>query len=528
MPPLLTTSAISKRYGDITVLRDVDFEVRGGEIHALLGANGAGKSTLCKIISGLTHASGGSMTLCGQSFNPHNKQVAESVGVQIVQQELNLIPTLSVAENILLTRMPSVMGITRKRKLATMARHALDRFGLENISTDTIVGTLGVGRQQMIEIATALDRDCRLLILDEPTAALSGGETKLLFQHLNRLRDQGIGILYISHRLDEVADLSDRVTALRDGRHVGTRETESLTTDQMVDLMSGATANAQRRFQSFIRTNVVDLAKDSITQGSLARSTTSEALRVENVCGGIVQDVSFAVRRGERLGIAGLVGSGRTELLRLLFGADVAQRGTIQISDRQTPCFKHPSEAVAAGIAMVTEDRKQNGLLLSQSVRANTSLCSLGKRFATAGIVRKRHESDVAAEMVASLETKCNDTEQSVETLSGGNQQKVAVTKWLVRDAEVFFFDEPTRGIDVSARRRIYRLFDSLAEQGKGIVIVSSDLEELLETCDRIGVMSAGKWMGDFQRENWSTDQIMQAAFAGYQKTGWQEGGAVA
>lgn len=519
MPAILSTNAISKRYGNINVLRDLDFEVRGGEIHALLGANGAGKSTLCKIISGLTRASDGSMTLSGDPFAPQSKQAAEQVGVQIVQQELNLIPTLSVAENILLNRMPHVLGITRKRRLTRMARSALNRFGLEDISTETLVGTLGVGRQQMIEIATALNRACRLLILDEPTAALSGAETRRLFQHLKTLRDQGIGIIYISHRLDEVAELSDRVTILRDGRHVCTRETACLTTDEMIDLMSGETANATRPFQSFIEINGVDPMQDPSTERSLARSTTVEALQVDQVCGGMVQDVSFSVRRGERLGIAGLVGSGRTELLRLLFGADIADCGTIQIGERRSTCFRHPRAAVAAGLAMVTEDRKQSGLLLSQSVRANTSLCALGQRFASFGFLRKRRERAVAEEMASSLETRCNDIEQAVETLSGGNQQKVAISKWLVRDAEVFFFDEPTRGIDVSARRRIYRLFDALAEAGKGIVIVSSDLEELLETCDRIGVMSAGKWVGDFDRGSWSTDQIMQAAFAGYQQT---------
>lgn len=498
MNPLFLGRAITKRYGNVTVLDDVDFDVRPGEIHALLGANGAGKSTLCKIISGLTTASGGSMTLNGQPLAPHNKQMAEAAGVQIVQQELNLISTLSVGENILLTRMPSLLGITRKRQLAGMARRALDRVGLEQISTDTITAELGVGRQQMVEIATALDRDCRLLILDEPTAALSGGETQLLFEHLRKLREQGIGIIYISHRLDEVAQLSDRVTVLRDGKHVGTRETASLTTDQMVDLMSGETANDLRHFQSFV--------------------TDQTALQVEGIGGGIVHDISFSVRRGERLGIAGLVGSGRTELLRLLFGADVAERGSIRLGDGPASRYRHPSEAVSAGMAMVTEDRKQNGLLISQSVRANTSLCSLWDRFATGGVLRKRREREAVAEMVARLETKCNDIEQSVGTLSGGNQQKVAVSKWLVRDAEVFFFDEPTRGIDVSARRRIYQLFHSLAEAGKAIVIVSSDLEELLETCDRIGVISAGRWMGDFHRDSWSPEAIMQAAFAGYKQ----------
>ncbi|MEM9825795.1 MAG: sugar ABC transporter ATP-binding protein [Planctomycetota bacterium] len=502
MQCLLSARGITKRYGDVTVLDDVDFDVREGEIHALLGANGAGKSTLCKIISGLLPASCGSMSIHGNEFIPASKQVAEAAGVQIVQQELNQIPTLSVAENIRLTRMPNWLGITRKRQLAAKARLALDRFHLHDIATDTIVGTLGVGRQQMIEIATALDRDCRLLILDEPTAALSGGETRRLFDHLRRMRAGGVGIIYISHRLQEVAELSDRVTVLRDGKHVCTQETRSLTTDQMVEQMSGTTANKHREFRSFIATDSAD-----------------EVLRIKNFSGGIVQNVSFSVRRGERLGIAGLVGSGRTELLRLIFGADIAQQGSLDLGGRLFEAFRHPRQAVRAGLAMVTEDRKQNGLLLDQSIRANTSLCSLAKCFSIGGVIRKRREREAAAEMVSRLETRCDDIEQSVGTLSGGNQQKIAVAKWLVRDADVFFFDEPTRGIDLSARRRIYRLFDSLAEAGKAIVIVSSELEELIETCDRIGVMSAGKWMGDFERDSWSADAIMQTAFAGYATT---------
>ncbi|NNE00809.1 MAG: sugar ABC transporter ATP-binding protein [Pirellulaceae bacterium] len=498
MKPLLTATDITKRFGSVTVLDGVSLDVRPGEIHALLGANGAGKSTLCKIISGLLTRDGGSMSMAGDAYLPRDKQSAERSGIQIVQQELNQVSTLTVAENIFLTRMPSVLGVIRTGQLADRARQVLDHFGLHDVATDTIMGTLGVGRQQMVEIATALDRQCRLLILDEPTAALGADETKRLFERLRHLRDQGIGIIYISHRLDEVAQLSDRITVLRDGKCVCTRETTSMTTDQMVDLMAGDSAGAHHLFESF--------------------ATDHTAIKVHGITAGIVRDVSFSVRHGERLGIAGLVGSGRTELLRAIFGADTAQQGTVQVGDRGDTLFSHPSQAVAAGLAMVTEDRKQNGLLLRQSVLFNTSIGSLCKRFAALGIIRKQSERRAVQEMARQLETKCNDIDQIVATLSGGNQQKVAISKWLVRDADVFFFDEPTRGIDVSARRRIYRLIESLAKAGKAIVIVSSDLDELLETCDRIGVISAGKWIDDFDRESWSTDQIMQAAFAGYRQ----------
>ncbi len=498
--PLLQTQGLTKRYGDVTVLKDVCLEVRGGEIHALLGANGAGKSTLCKIISGLVSATAGSMQLGGIDFSPHAKQQAEAAGVEIVQQELNLIGTLSVAENIFLTRLPCRHGVLRQRQLHQRTRELLDRFGLADVPTHAAVETLGVGRQQMVEIVTALARRCRLLILDEPTAALSGSESGQLFAHLRYLRNQGVGILYISHRLDEVAKITDRVTVLRDGQFVATRETHSLSTDEMVELMSGQNiAHARAPHISHRREEV--------------------AMRVRSLTCGRVRDISFDVHRGERLGITGLVGAGRTELLRAIFGADVATSGSVAVLDEAAGRrFRCPRQAVQAGVAMVTEDRKQNGLLLSQSVLANTTLSSLPERFSRMGLLKGREERRATQHWVDELETRCQSVDQSVGTLSGGNQQKVAVAKWLVRDAEVFLFDEPTRGIDVAARRRIYRLLESLAAEGKASVIVSSDLEELFEICDAIAVMCDGRLVDVFQRDQWSHEKIMQASFSGYVK----------
>jgi ribose transport system ATP-binding protein len=481
------------------VLENCDLQVRAGEIHALLGANGAGKSTMCKIIAGLIPPHAGTMTLCGRPYAPANKQSAEAAGVQIVQQELNLIPTLSVAENLLLARLPALAGVICRRQLHARARRALDRFGLHDVSTETPVRALGVGRQQIVEIAAALDRDCKLLILDEPTAALSAAETANLFPWLERLRQQGVGIMYISHRLEEVAQVADRVTILRDGNSIGTRETSELTTEEMVNLMSGG--------------------KAGLISGRVHQSYASDpvAMRVAGISRGLVRDVSLTVHRGERLGIAGLVGSGRTEFLRAVFGADVAETGHVYLGESSIPRrFRHPSEAVAAGLAMVTEDRKQNGVLLPQSIRVNTTLSSMWNQFSAAGVIRRQAEEQMALSMCASLETQCTGIEQVVGTLSGGNQQKVAVAKWLVRDADVFLFDEPTRGIDVATRRRIYGLFETLAAAGKGLVIVSSDLDELLETCDRLAVMSAGRVVATFARDNWSHDAIMQAAFSGW------------
>ncbi len=498
--PLLQTRGLTKRYGDITVLREVSLEVRSGEIHALLGANGAGKSTLCKIISGLVPATTGSMLLSGNDFHPHTKQQAETAGVEIVQQELNLIGTLSVAENIFLTRLPNFGGVLCGGQLHEQSRDVLDRFGLADVQTHARVESLGVGRQQMVEIATALARQCQLLILDEPTAALSGRESERLFEHLRSLRDQGVGILYISHRLDEVSALTDRVTILRDGRFVATRATDSLTTDEMVDSMSGeSVANVASSHTSHRREEI--------------------ALSVRSLDCGMVRAVSFDVRAGERMGITGLVGSGRTELLRAIFGTDVAASGEVTLrGESHGGRFRSPSEAVASGLAMVTEDRKQNGLLLSQSITVNTTLSSLRERFSRFGLLNGRGERRASKQWVDDLQTRCESIDQIAGTLSGGNQQKVAVAKWLVRDAEVFLFDEPTRGIDVAARRRIYRLLEALAADGKASVIVSSDLEELIETCDVIAVMCDGRMVATFERGEWSREKIMQASFSGYVK----------
>jgi ribose transport system ATP-binding protein len=504
MTVALSVRGLTKRYGDVTVLDDVSIDFQAGHLHALLGANGAGKSTLCKIISGLISASAGQMTLSGDDYCPGNKQDAEARGVQIVQQELNLIETLSVAENLRLASLPNRWGMLRMSELHRSARQILDQFGLPDVDSHAIVGELGVGRQQMIEIAAALARDARVLILDEPTAALSGSESEELFTHLKKMREQGVAILYISHRLEEVQQLSDEVSVLRDGRFVTTEPISRVDRDKMVAWMSADEDTSQSTQPS-----VPDF---------VSHRTDQVGLTVHRITCGMVKDVSFSVRRGERLGIAGLVGSGRTELLRAIFGADVATSGNVSIGEGDRVRFTHPSQAVQAGLAMVTEDRKQNGLLLSQSIRANTSLAALATEFSGKGWIREKAEVDAATSIHQSLETRYQSLDQAVGTLSGGNQQKVAVAKWLTRGAEVYLFDEPSRGIDVAARGKLYELFEKLAQQGKTIVIVSSDLEELFETCDAIAVMSAGKITATFERDDFREDAILEASFAG-QKT---------
>lgn len=492
---LLRIDGLTKRFADVTVLDRCDLHVQAGEIHALLGANGAGKSTLVKLIAGLLRPTDGRMELAGRPYAPVGKQAAEAAGVEIVQQELNLIPTLSVAENLLLTRLPNIGGVLRRTVLEDRARTALARVGLTDVDPSTPVSALGVGRQQLVEIAAALDRDCRLLILDEPTAALSVGESRLLFERLNLLRERGVAMIYISHRLEEITQLADRITVLRDGRSVGTWNRDDASAAELVQQTTGE----------------VQLSADP---GFRSHRTQRPAMAVHEICSAGVHSVSLNVNRGERLGVTGLVGSGRTELLRAVFGADQATSGHVVLGDSATHHrFRHPQEAVKAGLAMVTEDRKQNGLLLSQSIRMNTTLSAL-RRFSRGGILRQRQESAEVASMCERTGVQRADDEQPVRTLSGGNQQKVVVSKWLLRDGDVFLLDEPTRGIDVAARKRIWQLIESLTEAGKAAVIVSSDLEELLENCDRIAVMAAGRLVETFRRPDWSHDRIMQAAFA--------------
>ena len=488
--------ALNKNYGSTTVVKDCSITFHGGEIHALLGANGAGKSTLVRMMAGLVKPSRGQMRVAGKPYTPANKKAAENVGIEIVQQELNLIPTLSVAENLFLSRMPTSLGIIHQAALHRHARIALDRFGLNHVSSHTELGSLGVGQQQMVEIAAALDRKCKLLILDEPTAALSTGEAERLFEWLAKLRTEGVGIVYISHRLDEIRRLSDRCTVLRDGKLVGTVETSNTDAKQLVQLMSGD-EGSRREHRSHVSDEIV--------------------LRAENVSGGIVKDVSLTLKRGERLGIAGLVGSGRTELLRMLFGADASASGALTINGKRFErMLDHPEEAVRHRIAMVTEDRKANGLLLSKSISFNASLASLGRKFSVCGLIKHNKVNRHVQEQVKSLEIRCEHTHQAVGKLSGGNQQKVAIAKWLECDAQVLLFDEPTRGIDVAARNRIYQLMDAMSHAGKSLLIVSSDTEELLENCDRIAVMSNGRIAATFERGKWTHEAIMQAAFSGY------------
>ena len=479
----------------------VSLEFEAGQVHALLGANGAGKSTLCKMIAGMIQPTHGKMFLAGNEYTPNTKRQAQLAGVQIVQQELNVLPTLSLAENLFLSEFPNRCGILDRRAMRRRAKEILSELGLDQLSPDSPACLLGVGQQQMLEIAANTWQSMRVLILDEPTAALSVPESELLFRKIDGWKSKGVAILYISHRLAEVQTIADRISILRDGKLQGTWNRGQLRQSDMVAQMTDRTD----------RTDRADRADRT--------DRTDPVLEVRHIeSPPRVKDVSFTLCGGEVLGIAGLVGSGRTELLRAVFGADRAPRGWLRlVGGTERGLFRSPNEAVRAGVVMISEDRKADGLLLSESISSNIQLPTLDLApLGLASLYRASKAREVAEHYRQELAIRCESTDQSVGTLSGGNQQKVVLAKWLHRGASVLLLDEPTRGIDIAAKELVYEVIRKMAREGKGILVVSSDLEELIGLCDRIGVMSNGKWVDTFDGPNFDAQRIVQSMFAGY------------
>ncbi len=510
---------INKSFPGVQALSAVDFDLRAGEVHALVGENGAGKSTLTSIIAGAEIADSGRMELYpvrkstaknkrfqksqisngvyGQQYRPNGRADAEAHGIRMVMQELHLISNLSVAENIFIEKLPNRFGFIDYNKLNHDAREIMGQVGLGNVDPDMPVRLLVVGQQQMVEIAAGLSRRCRILALDEPTASLTDREIELLFVQISKLKAEGVGIIYISHRIEEVIRIADRVTVLRDGKVISTNPTSELCVDDIIRKMVGR-----------------DLDHEELRYDSKAGEV---ALRVVGLKRGLkVKDVSFEVRRGEVLGVAGLMGSGRTETMRAVFGADRPDSGEIYLYGASKPVkIRKPRDAVRNGIAFLTEDRKEQGLLSELSVRVNISLTRLRgvSRFGWMDIAEER---SVADKYIAALGVRCSSNEQKVGQLSGGNQQKVVIAKWIYRDCDILIFDEPTRGIDIGAKFEIYRMLAELAEKGKAIILVSSDNKELMAVCDRIMVMSAGLVAATFGPSEWSQEKIMSAAFSQY------------
>ena len=497
-PPLLSASAVSKHYA-APVLREIDLDVHAGEVLALTGENGAGKSTLSKILCGLESATSGSMTLGGAEYAPTSRNAAEALGVRMVLQELSMVPTLTVAENLFLGNLPRRLGFVDRATLRRQAEQALARVGL-NLDPWTPVHTLGIGHRQMIEIARALASACRVLILDEPTAMLSAHESATLFQRIDALRREGVAIIYISHRLDELARIADRIVVLRDGKLITDAPAATVTQDALIQAMVGRDVGESPVAQRATREPLPGDGAPALRVTALTRAPA-------------VHDVSFEVAPGEIFGIAGLVGAGRTELLRLIFGADRADAGTVEVGSPLRPVrLDCPGDAVRHGISLLTEDRKDEGLMLDLPIAINIALGNM-PAVTTRGWLQPDRERALAQRHIGALRIRCGGPDQPVGELSGGNQQKVAIARWLERDTPVLLFDEPTRGVDVGAKFDIYTLLDGLAARGKALVVVSSDLRELMQLCDRIGVMRAGRLTHIFQRNGWSQDALLAAAF---------------
>lgn len=498
--PRLQIHDLHKAFGANLVLRGLDLTLAPGEIHALVGGNGAGKSTLSKIVAGFETADSGEVLLDGQPHAPASRRAAQAAGVVMVLQELNILPTLSVAENLFLADLPARRGIVDRAQLRSDARVALARVGLDRLDPDLPAGGLGVGHQQLLEIAGCLTKPCRVLILDEPTAALSGAEIGPFFNLLRDLRAQGTSLLYISHRLEELPQIADRVSVLRDGRMVATQPMREATREHLIQLMAGES------------TRTTTPRPPSASGGTV--------LRVRNLSAGrAVAGVSLDVRPGEIVGLGGLVGAGRTELLRALYGADRRDAGEVFLGEDTQP-FRPASTraATARGLAFVPEDRKQHGIFASLSVQTNASLVSLPTRPALPGWIHAAAEHAGVARLLETLRVRYADADQPIAHLSGGNQQKVVIGRWLRRDVRLWLLDEPTRGVDAAARQGIYELLRSLTATNRapGVLVASSDYEELALLCDRVLVMSNGRLTGEFTRATLTPETFLAAAFAGY------------
>ena len=498
--PRLAIRALKKSFGANAVLRELDLEIAPGEIHALIGGNGAGKSTLSKIVAGIETRDAGELLLDGTAFAPASRRAAQAAGVVMVLQELSVLPTLSVGENLFLRALPSRFGgMLDRSRLRAESRVALARVGLAGLDPDAPAATLGIGHQQLVEIAAGLAQECRVLILDEPTAALTGAEIDTLFTLLRELRAKGTSLLYISHRLDEIGALADRVSVLRDGQLVATLPARETSRERLVVLMAG------------------DAVGSATARGAGARRSDLALRVVDLQAGPAVRGVSLELHAGEIVGLGGLVGAGRTELLRAIFGADRSDRGYLELGAQQVKFAPSSTrEAVAAGFAFVPEDRKHHGLFAPLSVQINASLARLPLRRVIPGWLDRRAETAETTGLLEQLQVRCTDAAQPIAELSGGNQQKVVIGRWLRRDVRVWLLDEPTRGVDVTARRAIYALLRARAAAGAAILVASSDYEELATLCDRIVVLSRGQVAGEFTPANLTPAAFMAAAFHGF------------
>jgi len=486
---------ISKAFPGVQALDDVSLEVGRGEVVALVGENGAGKSTLIKILSGCYRADAGTTVLDGQQLGHYSPRQAQDLGISVIYQEFNRAPTLSVAENVFVGREPRTrLGLVDFRQMHADAQVILDSLHLP-LDSRRIVGSLSVAEQQMVEIAKAISFQAKIIVMDEPTAVLTEHETATLFQLVRRLRDQYVSVIYISHRLEEMFEVADRVVVLRDGRRVGSMPIAEATVEKVVRLMVG------RELTEMFHKERIEWGEPVLEVRSLSRAA------------GKVRDVSLTVHAGEIVGMAGLVGAGRTDIAQAIFGVDRYDRGDIQVCGRPVR-IRSPLDAIRAGMGFVTEDRQAQGLFLVLAVRENMSSASLG-RLSTADFVQFASERQLVASLIDQLRIRTPSQEQEVQYLSGGNQQKVILARWLALRPKVLLLDEPTRGIDVGAKAEIYALMGELARQGVGILMISSELPEILGVSDRVLVVRRGSIVAEFDRDEATQEAIMHRATGG-------------
>ena len=489
---ILTMEGIDKSFPGVHALDHVNLEVRRGEVHALMGENGAGKSTLMKVLTGIYTKDSGTITYEGKEVEFHGPKEAQEAGIVIVHQELNMMNHLTVAQNIFIGREFMKGGIIDDAKMNEESKKLFEQLGIKIDPTEKM-GNLTVGKQQMCEIAKAISHKAKVIIFDEPSAALTEAEIEELFKIIRDLRDQQLGIVYISHRMDEIKVITDRVTVMRDGGYVGTLITKDCTKDDIINMMVGRV-----------------IYEDPKTK-SMVPPDAPVVLKVEHLnAGKMVQDVSFELHKGEILGFSGLMGAGRTETARALFGADPKESGDIYVNGKKVD-IRSPKDAVALGIGYLSEDRKRYGIVVDKSVAENSTMAHL-KNFVKGLFIDKKKEVAATQDYIKRLNTKTPSTDQLVVNLSGGNQQKVVLAKWLVKDCDILIFDEPTRGIDVGAKSEIYHLMNELVAQGKSIIMISSEMTEILRMSDRIVVMCEGKKTAEIDIAGATQESIMHAA----------------
>ena len=482
---------ITKQFGGVKVLIDASLKVKAGEVHALIGENGAGKSTLMKILSGAYKKDAGEIYLNAKKANITSPRAAINLGIAVIYQEFMLASDLTVAENIFIDKLSSARGLINWKSLCAKAKEQLSMLGFDDIDPNEKVANLSVAYQQVVEICKCLTRDAKILVLDEPTAVLTFAEIEKLFDVIKKLRENGVSIIYITHRLEELFKLCDRVTVLKDGMNVDTVDINSTDRHKLAEMMVGR-----------------DLSQMFPERHAKIGDVVLEVSELN--AGRMVKDVSFSVRAGEVLGFSGLVGAGRTEAMRAIFGADRKQSGKVKYFGKNVD-FRHPQYAVRDGLGMLPEDRKHQGLLLSKSIRINTTLASI-RKVRKFGIVKSAVEKSLATKLLGDISTKYATIEDDVLRLSGGNQQKVSMAKWISADCKCIIFDEPTRGVDVGAKTEIYRVINNLAESGVAVIFISSEMPEIIGMCDRVVVMRNGAVAGEVMKEQLDEDVLIKYA----------------